>query len=144
MEGIAIPRKNQHDYRITSIIAGAFADGDGSYRGPKFYRFYTSALTVLYKLFLNEYINEQASTYKADTNMSVGTLMMPYTQHTSGIYSKGDYLGTKLPTPHLVMSNGSEIRLIAIDTIDEKDVQQKSDLRKNGRMAESAHDSDSR
>ena len=68
--------------------------------------------------------------------MSVGTLMMG-TQHTSGVYSKGDYLGAKLPTPHLVLSNGSEIRFLAIETTDEKDVQQKSDLRKNGRMADS-------
>ena len=108
VEGIAIPRKNQHNGRITGVIAGAFTDGDGSYRGLKFGRFYTLSSDGTVKAFLNEYINEQASTYDADTKMSVGTLMVLSTQHRSGVYSKGDYLGAKLPTPHLVLSNGSK------------------------------------
>ncbi len=138
LEGIAIPRTNHHGGQITGFVAGAFADGDGAYRGLKFGRFYTLSNDGTVKAFLNEYINEQAATYKASTKMLFGTLMMLSVQHTSGVYSKGDYLGTKLPTPHLILSNGSEIRLVAVETTDKKDVEQISDLRQNGRMSETA------
>ena len=132
-EGLAIPRKNTHTKQIRAFVPGAMLDGDGAYRSPKFGRFYTLSQDGTVKAWLNEYINEPQSSYKAQMEMETGCVMMLALEHRSGVYSKNEFLGQSIATPHLVIAGGESIRFIPLVNVDKGDTLT-DDLRDNGKM----------
>ena len=134
MEGIAIPRKNQHAGQIRAMLRGALASGDGAYRGEKFGRFYTLSDDGTVKAWLNEFTNEAVSTYTAELKTFVGTTMVLQVPHTSGVYGEGEHLGKRFPTPHLVFADANQLIILPLVKQDKSDVLLVDALRDNGRM----------
>ena len=134
MEGIAIPRKNQHAGQIRAMLRGALASGDGAYRGEKFGRFYTLSDDGTVKAWLNEFTNEAVSTYTSELKTFVGTTMVLHVPHTSGVYGEGEHLGKRFPTPHLVFADANQLIILPLVKQDKSDVLLVDALRDNGRM----------
>ena len=134
LEGMAIPRKNEHAQPVRSFVCGALSSGDGAYRGEKFGRFYSLSNDGIIKAWLNEYTNEALSSSKTEFKMSVGGIIVLNIQHNSGVYSTGDFLGQEIPTPHMVVAGDEEIRFIPLIHTEKSHAQEVDDLRRNGRM----------
>ena len=136
LEGIVIPRKNGHEKVIRGFVKGALSSGDGAYRGVQFGRFYSLSDDGTVKAWLNEYTNEPQSLFKIEKPITVGGILILDVQHSSGIYSKGEFLGKEVPTPHLVVAGEEHIHFIPLIHCEKEHVQLVEDLRNNGRMGE--------
>ena len=135
LESIAIPRKNQHQGCINGFIKGAFATGDGSERASRFGRFYTLSADNTVRAYVNMFTNENTASYEAELTPQVGAVVMVSTEHNQGAYSEGNFLGERLPTPHLVVASEDTIQFVPLTRLEKEHSTAPKELRANGQMA---------